>query len=51
MKMDEYLARRGMRLTKRGRSWLDNIQGIGIALFILTVFAIVGTIEAGGYGQ
>jgi hypothetical protein len=46
MKIDDYLAERGMKLTPRGRNLIDNIQGIGMVLFILLIFAIVGTIEA-----
>jgi len=47
MNLDQYLAKRGMRLTKRGRSLVDNLQGVAVALLILLVFGIVGSIESG----
>ena len=41
-----YLKKQGLKLTPRGQAFIDNIQGIAIALLILVTFAIVGTIEA-----
>lgn len=44
--MDTFLAKRGMKLTAKGRRFVDTVQGVAIALLILVVFMIVGTIEA-----
>ena len=45
--IEERLARKGIRLTAKGRRWADNFEGAVIALAILAVFGIVGSIETG----
>lgn len=45
--IEERLAKKGIRLTAKGRRWADNVEGIGFALFILLAFGIVGSIESG----
>ena len=44
----KYLQKNGLKLTPKGQNFIDNIQGVAIALLILVAFAIVGTIEAAG---
>ena len=45
--IENYLVKRGVRLTPKGRKWADNIEGIAFALIILIAFGIVGSIESG----
>jgi hypothetical protein len=45
--IENYLAKRGVRLNAKGRRWADNIEGIALALALLLVFGVVGSIETG----
>jgi hypothetical protein len=45
--IEEKLAEKGIRLSAKGRRWADNFEGSVIALGILLVFGIVGSIETG----
>ena len=45
--IEERLAKKGIRLTAKGRRWADNLEGALFALGILVVFGIVGSIESG----
>lgn len=45
--IEEYLTKRGIRLTKRGRRWADNTEAILFYVVILVAFGIVGSIETG----
>ncbi len=45
--IEERLAKKGIRLTAKGRRWADNFEGAIFALGILLVFGIVGSIESG----
>jgi hypothetical protein len=45
--IENYLLKKGVRLTPKGRKWADNAEGIAFALFILLAFGIVGSIESG----
>ncbi len=45
--IEERLAKKGIRLTAKGRRWADNFEGAVFALGILLVFGIVGSIESG----
>jgi len=41
------IARVGGKITKRGQSVSDNLDGISFALLILAIFGVVGSIETG----
>jgi hypothetical protein len=45
--IEKRLAKRGIRLSPKGRRWADNFEGAVIALAIVGVFGIVGSIETG----
>ena len=45
--IENYLAKKGVRLTAKGRRWADNIEGVGLALGLLFAFGVVGSIESG----
>lgn len=45
--IEKRLAQKGIRLTAKGRRWADNFEGSLLALAILAVFGIVGSIETG----
>ncbi len=45
--IEKRLARKGIRLSAKGRRWADNFEGAVIALAIVGVFGIVGSIETG----
>lgn len=45
--IEEYLTKRGIRLTKRGRKLADNTEAILFYVVILVAFGIVGSIETG----
>ena len=45
--IEKRLARKGIRLTDKGRRWADNFEGSLLALAILAVFGGVGSIESG----
>ena len=45
--IEKRLANRGIRLSSKGRRWADNFEGAVIALAIVGVFGIVGSIETG----
>jgi hypothetical protein len=45
--IENYLRKKKVRLTPKGRRWADNAEGIGFALFILLAFGVVGSIESG----
>jgi hypothetical protein len=45
--IENRLAKKGIRLSAKGRRWADNFEGAVIALGILLVFGIVGSIESG----
>jgi hypothetical protein len=46
--IEKFLTKHNLRLTRKGQNLIDNIQGIGMALLILLVFVLVGSIEASG---
>lgn len=45
--IEKRLARKGIYLSAKGRRWADNFEGAVIALAIVGVFGIVGSIETG----
>jgi len=45
--IENYLLKKGVRLTPKGRKWADNFEGITFAVFLLLAFGIVGSIESG----
>jgi hypothetical protein len=45
--IEERLTSKGIRLTAKGKRWAENFEGSVIALGILLVFGIVGSIESG----
>jgi hypothetical protein len=45
--IEERLAKKGIRLSAKGRRWADNFEGTVIVLGILLVFGIAGSIETG----
>ena len=45
--IEEKLAKKGIRLTAKGRRWADNFEGTVIVLGILLAFGVVGSIESG----
>jgi hypothetical protein len=45
--IEERLAQKGIRLSAKGKRWADNFEGIALALGILLIFGIVGSIETG----
>jgi hypothetical protein len=45
--IEERLAKKGIRISAKGRRWADNFEGALFALAILAVFGIVGSIESG----
>ena len=47
--VENYLNKRNVGLTPKGRKWAENFEGVLIALFFLSVIALVGFIE--GYGN
>lgn len=47
--IENYLLKKKVRLTPKGRRWAENLEGIFLALLFLSAFVLVGFIE--GYGQ
>jgi hypothetical protein len=45
--IENYLAKKGVRLTAKGRRWADNVEGVALAIALLLIFGIVGSIESG----
>ena len=45
--IEEYLKKRGVSLTPKGRRWADNTEAILFYVVILVAFGIVGSIETG----
>ena len=45
--IENYLTKRGVRLTAKGRRWADNTEAILFYVVILVAFGIVGSIETG----
>jgi hypothetical protein len=45
--IEKRLAQKGIRLSAKGKRWAENFEGSVIALGILLVFGIVGSIETG----
>lgn len=45
--IENYLVRKGIRLSVKGRRWADNLEGIALAVLILAIFGVVGSIETG----
>jgi hypothetical protein len=45
--IENRLAKKGIRLSAKGKRWAENFEGSVIALAILAVFGIVGSIETG----
>jgi hypothetical protein len=44
--IENRLARKGIHLSAKGKRWADNFEGAVIALAIVAVFGIVGSIES-----
>lgn len=47
--IENYLLKKKVRLTPKGRKWAENTEGVLIALFFLSAILLVGFVE--GYGQ
>lgn len=45
--IQEYLTKRGVRLTAKGRRWADNAEAILFYVAVFLVFGIAGSIESG----
>jgi hypothetical protein len=45
--IEERLATKGIRLSDKGRRWAENFEGTVIAIGLLLIFGIVGSIETG----
>ena len=45
--IEEYLTKKGYRLTRKGRRWADNFEALLFLGFILLAFGVVGSIESG----
>jgi len=45
--IENRLAKKGIYLSAKGRRWADNFEGAVVALAIVAVFGIVGSIETG----
>jgi hypothetical protein len=45
--IENYLLKRGVRLTAKGRRWADNAEALAFYLVLLLAFGIVGSIETG----
>ena len=45
--IENFLSKKGVRLNAKGRRWADNIEGIALAIGLLLIFGVVGSIESG----
>jgi len=45
--IENYLIKKGVRLTPKGKRWADNLEGIALAIGLLLIFGVVGSIESG----
>lgn len=45
--IEAYFNRKGIKLTRKGQRWADNLEAILFLGFILLVFGVVGSIESG----
>ena len=45
--IENYLLKKKVRLTPKGRRWAENLEGILFYAVILLAFGIVGSIESG----
>lgn len=45
--IENYLLKKKVRLTPKGRKWAENVEGVGFVLLILLMFGVVGSIESG----
>ena len=45
--IENYLIKRKVRLTPKGRRWAENVEALAFYAVILLVFGIAGSIETG----
>ncbi len=45
--IENYLLKKNVRLSSKGRKWADNVEATGFMILLLLAFGVVGSIESG----